>query len=78
MKYQLHPACAAWPEMSPEALCELAADISANELHEPITMTPDGLLLDGRNRALACELAGVEPATVVYAGDRRFEARTFG
>jgi hypothetical protein len=69
MKYQLHPACSAWPEMPPEALHELADDISANGLHEPLTLTPGGLLLDGRNRALACEIAGVEPKTVVYEGD---------
>jgi hypothetical protein len=69
MKYQLHPACAAWPEMPPGALRELAEDIAANGLHEPLTLTPDGLLLDGRNRALACEIAGVEPTTVAYVGD---------
>ena len=69
MKYQLHPACSAWPEMPPEALHELANDIAANGLHEPLTLTPDGRLLDGRNRALACEIAGVEPQTVVYDGD---------
>ena len=32
-------------------------------------MTPDNLLLDGRNRALACIRAGVEPRTFVYHGD---------
>jgi hypothetical protein len=69
MKYELHPACAVWPEMQPEALHELADDIALNGLHEPLTLAPDGRLLDGRNRALACELAGIEPHTVVYAGD---------
>jgi hypothetical protein len=69
MKFPLHPACAAWPEIPPEALHELADDIRANGLREPITLTPDGLLLDGRNRMLACELADVEPDTIVYAGD---------
>ena len=69
MKHELHPACAAWPEMPPVALHELADDIAANGLHEPLTLAPDGRLLDGRNRALACELVGVEPSTVVYDGD---------
>jgi ParB-like chromosome segregation protein Spo0J len=69
MKYPLHPACSIWPQMSPEALRELADDIRAHGLREPITLTPDGLLLDGRNRALACEMGGVEPMTVVYDGD---------
>jgi hypothetical protein len=30
---------------------------------------PDGAILDGRNRALACRIAGVELRTVVYDGD---------
>ena len=69
MKYELHPACAAWPEMPPEALRKLADDIEANGLRDPLTLDPAGLLLDGRNRMLACEIAGVEPQTVVYSGD---------
>jgi hypothetical protein len=69
MKYELHPACAVWPEMSAANLKELAADIKANGLMEPITLTPDGLLLDGRNRTLACEMVGVTPITVVYHGN---------
>jgi hypothetical protein len=55
--------------MSSGELQELAEDIKANGLREPLTLTPDGKLLDGRNRALACELAGVVPATVVYDGN---------
>ena len=69
VKYQLHPACAAWPPMPDHEIEALAADIKANGLLEPITLTPDKLLLDGRNRAKACERAGVTPATTVYAGD---------
>ena len=55
--------------MKPEELRDLADDITAYGLRDPITLTPDGLLLDGRNRALACEMAGVEPATMVFDGD---------
>ena len=69
MKYELHPACSAWPTMKPEGLRELADDITANGLRDPVTLTPDDLLLDGRNRALACEMAGVEPATTIFDGD---------
>ena len=69
MKYELHEACAAWPEMSPTELQELAGDIKANGLHEPVAFTPAGLLLEGRHRALACEMAGVELKTFVYDGD---------
>jgi hypothetical protein len=67
--FELHEACAAWPEMTPADLRDLADDIAVNGLHEPITLTPDGKLLDGRNRALACAMAGVEPAIVIYNGD---------
>jgi uncharacterized protein YkuJ len=69
MNTELHPACAVWPQMSDAELDSLAADIKANGLHDPLTLTPDNKLLDGRNRMLACERAGVTPATVVYAGD---------
>ena len=54
--------------MKPEELRELADDITANGLRDPVTLTPDGLLLDGRNRALACEMADVEPATTIFDG----------
>jgi hypothetical protein len=69
ISFELHEACAAWPEMTPADLRDLAADIAANGLHEPLTITPDGKLLDGRNRGLACVIAGVEPAFVTYGGD---------
>ena len=64
-----HPACVVWPPLPDAELRALAKDIKLNGLHEPITLTPDGLLLDGRNRALACIMAGVEPHTVIYGGD---------
>ncbi len=35
----------------------------------PVVLTPDGMLLDGRNRLRACEELGVDPATVVYEGE---------
>ena len=69
LSFELHEACAVWPEMSPAELRDLSNDIFANGLREPITLTPNGQLLDGRNRALACQMAGVEPTTEVYSGD---------
>jgi hypothetical protein len=69
MNFELHPACAAWPEMEPHELRDLADDIAVNGLRDPITLTPDDLLLDGRNRALACEMAGIEPTTTIFDGD---------
>ena len=58
LRWPLHPACAAWPAMSPSDLRNLADDIAANGLRDPVTLTPDGLLLDGRNRSAACFMAG--------------------
>lgn len=48
---------------------ELAESIRANGLRSPIILTPDGLILDGRNRAAACELAGIQPESTTYQGD---------
>jgi len=64
----VHPAAEALPMMSEEALRALAADIKANGLREPVTMLGPRLL-DGRNRWLACEMAGVDIRTRDWAGD---------
>jgi hypothetical protein len=69
MKPELHPACAEWPKMSENELKELADDIKQKGLVEAVTLMPDGRLLDGSNRWDGCELAGIEPRTVVYEGD---------
>lgn len=58
-----------YPMLSEEALAELAADIKENGQQSPITVTADGVLLDGRNRLKACEIAGVEPRVTIHQGD---------
>ena len=71
-QFTLHPACAAWPAMPDDELGKLARDIEANGLLEPLTLTPDGLLLDGRCRQEACVMIGREitpDMTVIYNGD---------
>jgi hypothetical protein len=55
--------------MTEKELQELAADIKANGQMEAATITPDGELLDGRNRMNACAINDMELATVVYDGD---------
>jgi hypothetical protein len=47
--------------MPEDELAELAEDIKANGLIHPIILDADGLVLDGRNRLRACEIAKVEP-----------------
>jgi hypothetical protein len=64
----VHPAASVFPEMSPAALKELIEDIRQNGLIHPIVCTADGIVLDGRNRLKACEIASVEPRFEVYAG----------
>jgi ParB-like chromosome segregation protein Spo0J len=54
-----HPAADLFPFMSDDELAELAVDIRAHGLLEPIVLL-DGLVLDGRNRLRACEAAGVD------------------
>jgi hypothetical protein len=62
-----HAAAELFPFMSDEELGELAADIRAHGLLEPIVLL-DGLVLDGRNRLRACEASGVEPRFVDWDG----------
>lgn len=59
---EIHPAASLFPMMDSEELGLLAADIRANGLRDPVELTEDGLVLDGRNRMAACKLAKVEPA----------------
>lgn len=57
---KFHPYANVFPLMQGEEYDDLVADINKNGLHEPIVMTPDGLILDGRNRWRACLDAGIE------------------
>ena len=56
-----HPIADLFPLMEAADLDDLAADIREHDLREPIWLHPDGRIIDGRNRSLACEIAGVEP-----------------
>ncbi len=62
-----HPAADLFPLMTDDELAKLADDIRAQGQLVPI-VTHDGLILDGRNRWLACERAGVTPRTVAWTG----------
>ncbi len=60
MTYELHELASVWPPMSEARLKDLARDIDANGLLEPITLY-EGKVLDGRNRLRACEMVAVDP-----------------
>jgi hypothetical protein len=64
----VHPAALVFPEMSPADLDELVEDIKQNGLVHRVVYTSDGVVLDGRNRLKACEIAGIDPQFEVYAG----------
>ena len=55
-----HETANLFPLMDDAALAELATDIAANGLRDPIWRHKDGRIIDGRNRWLACAKAGVE------------------
>jgi ParB-like chromosome segregation protein Spo0J len=66
---EIHPLADAFPMLGDEDLDALAQSIRADGLQHPLVLDPDGVLLDGRNRLAACEIAGVQPAFVTYDGD---------
>lgn len=57
----VHEHAEYYPMLSEEQLDELAADIQENGQRDPITVTSDGILIDGRNRWEACKRIGIEP-----------------
>lgn len=62
-----HPAANVYPMMKKAALQALADDIKAHGLHVPIVRFKKKII-DGRNRFLACQAAGVRPKYIEYAG----------
>lgn len=59
----VHPAAKLFPLMEGKEFDELVLDITTHGQREAIVMTPDGQLLDGRNRWRACAKAGITPIT---------------
>lgn len=66
---EVHPFAARFPMLSDDEIADLAEDIKANGLIHPIVLDAEGLLIDGRNRLRACEIAGVEPRFTTYEGE---------
>ncbi|MCX5406613.1 ParB/RepB/Spo0J family partition protein [Streptomyces sp. NBC_00335] len=58
-----------FPMLNEEEMHDLAQSIKNEGLLKPIVLDPDGVLLDGRNRLAACEIAGVEPHFTTYDGN---------
>ena len=66
--YEIHPVAAIFPVLSEDELHDLAEDIRVNGLHQPIVRDADDVIIDGRNRLLACLRAGVEPRFTALNG----------
>lgn len=64
-----HPYADKFPMLPADELAELAESIRANGLRQPIVLDVEGRILDGRNRYVACEQAGIEPTFVTYEGE---------
>jgi hypothetical protein len=63
-----HPAAGIFPMLEQVELEALAEDIKTNGLQVPIVLY-QGKILDGRNRYLACKLAGVAVNSTQYLGN---------
>jgi hypothetical protein len=64
-----HPICLLIPSADEGELEDLTDDIRTHGLMDPIVLF-EGMILDGRNRAAACERAGVAPRYVQFGGGR--------
>ncbi len=57
---EVHPVADLFPMLPDDELKDLADDIKTNGLQQPIVVSA-GVLIDGRNRLVACEMVDVEP-----------------
>lgn len=62
-----HPLSEIFPNMEGAEFAALVEDIRAHGQVQPLVMY-QGKILDGRNRARACERIGIKPKTVDYRG----------
>jgi N6-adenosine-specific RNA methylase IME4 len=67
MTLEFHPLANVLPLLEGAEFDRLVADISENGLLNPITLH-EGMILDGRNRARACEVAGVAGRYIEFDG----------
>ncbi len=65
----IHPFADMFPMLPESEHVELRESIRANGLRNAIVTTPDGLVIDGRNRWKACKELGLDPDIEVYEGD---------
>jgi N6-adenosine-specific RNA methylase IME4 len=64
-----HPVADVFPLIQGEKFKAFCEDVKTNGLRVPIVLHCDGRILDGRNRARACEATGAEPRYEQWDGD---------
>ena len=69
MEMELHQFCELFPLATKRELDGMAGSIRDIGLKEPIVLY-EGRILDGKNRFIACNMAGVEPRYVEYAKEK--------
>jgi len=79
--FEVHPIAALFPMLPADELKDLADDIAERGLLDPIVVdcasavldndgqVIEGVILDGRNRYAACQIAGVTPQFAFYDSD---------
>lgn len=65
----VHPVADLFPLIEGDDFDQLVDSIRSTGLEHALVLSPDGTLLDGRNRLRACQHANVAPRFVVYEGD---------
>jgi hypothetical protein len=65
----VHPVADCFPMLDDQELQDLAADIAEHGLHQPVVVQ-DHVLIDGRNRLAACEIAGTPSTAEVRPADQ--------
>ena len=65
---EFHPIANCFPLIEGREFDELVADVKAHGVREPVILH-EGMILDGRNRYRATQIAGVDCPMVQYEGD---------
>ena len=67
--YEFHKYCLLFPQADQNTIDDMASDIADHGLDDEDIILYQGKILDGRNRYLACKIAGVEPCYVEFDGN---------
>lgn len=67
--FEVHEAATLFPLITGPDFDALVEDIRANGQLDPVTLDAAERIIDGRNRARACERLGIKPKTTTYTGN---------